>query len=137
MARKAQAAIEYLMVFGLALLLSTPFVLKAQQSIFDLKSGSDVIGLQNSLDNTASAIETVSASGEPARRTFFVEIPESVESGRIVNDSIVYTVATSAGNSQLVRTFDIDLFGEVPENPGRQEITVYMNDSGAVIELVD
>ncbi|MFB6292125.1 MAG: hypothetical protein ABEI58_01890 [Candidatus Nanohaloarchaea archaeon] len=134
---KGQAAIEYLMVFGLALLLSTPFILRAQSSIFELQSSAGVVQLQNSLEKTESAIETVSASGEPAQRTFTVDLPEAVESGVIVNNSIVYTIRTSSGKSQLIRGFETNLTGSLPQTPGRHRVTVYMKNGEANIEVVN
>ncbi len=125
------------MVFGLALLLSTPFIMKAQSSIFELRNSAGVMQLQNSLEKTDSAINTVSAAGEPAQRTFTVELPDSVESASIVNNSIVYTVRTRAGESDLIRSFETNLTGTLPQTPGRHRVTVYMEDGEANIEVVD
>ncbi len=125
------------MVFGLALLLSTPFILKAQASIMELRTGSETISLQNSLDKTSSAVRVVAASGEDARRTFFIELPGSTDSATIVNKTMVYTVSTSSGESQLLRSFEVKIFGNLPADPGRHEITVYHNGTGVVIEPVN
>lgn len=134
---KGQAAVEYLSVFGIALLLSTPFILKAQTSIMDLKDGSNAVAAESSLQDIEAAIETVSASGEPARRTFTVRMPETVESGEIINNSIVYTLGTRSGKSQMIRTFETNVTGTIPQDPGRHRLTVYMMDGEANIEVVN
>ncbi len=134
---KGQAAVEYLSVFGIALLISTPFVLKAQTSIMDLKGGSNAVAAESSLQDIKMAVETVSASGEPARRTFTVRVPDSVESGEITNNSIVYTLNARSGKSQMIRTFEANLTGTVPQDPGRHRLTVYMEDGEANLEVVN
>jgi hypothetical protein len=127
--RKAQAAIEYMMVFGIALVLSAPFIIRAQSSMMDLRMGSEMLELQNSMDKMESAVETVNAAGSPAKRTFFVEIPSFVESGEVLNgsngqDVIVYRYSTSDGVSQLSRSFDFNITGEVPTDSGRSRVSV-------------
>ncbi|MFB6193187.1 MAG: hypothetical protein ABEK00_02960 [Candidatus Nanohaloarchaea archaeon] len=123
-------------VFGIALLLSTPFIMRAQSSILDLRSGSQVVTLQNSLDNLESSVETVSAAGEPAQRTFNFEVPEIVASARVVNNSVVYTVRTRSGESQLVRGFQSNITGDLPKQPGRHCVTVYAEEEATRIGTV-
>jgi len=57
-------------VFSIALVLAAPFVLKAQSSVLDLRSDSNAVAVQNTLNNIEVAADTVSAAGEPATRTF-------------------------------------------------------------------
>lgn len=135
--RKGQAAIEYLVVFGIALALSTPFILRAQGSIMELRSGSQVVTLQNSLDRVESSVETVSAAGEPARRTFSFEVPDIVRDARVFNNSVVYTVRTRSGESQVIRSFDSNVTGEVPADVGRHRMTVYAEGGQTHLEVVE
>lgn len=134
--RKGQAAIEYLMVFGLALILSTPFIMKAQGSIADIRSGSEVIELQNSLDKIESSVKTVNAAGDPAKRTFLVSIPNNVDSAELNQNSIAYTLNTHEGNSQMVRTFEANLTGDIPRESGRHKVSVSATENGVQIEVV-
>lgn len=134
---KGQAAIEYLAVFGIALLLSTPFIVKAQQSIFELRTGSDVLALQNSLDNLETSADTVVASGKPAKRTFDFQVSDSVESANVTNNSVIYTVRTQGGESDLVRSFDFNFTGEVPEDSGRHRVSVSAVEDGAEVAVVE
>lgn len=134
---KGQAAIEYLTVFGIALLLSTPFILKAQSSIFEIRSSTGMMELQNSLDSMETVVETVSASGEPARRTIYFEVPENTVSSRIVNETVLYTVRGSGGKSTLLRSFDINITGTVPDQPGRHRVRIFAEDGKVVLEVDD
>ncbi|MDY6774122.1 MAG: hypothetical protein SVS85_02880 [Candidatus Nanohaloarchaea archaeon] len=137
MKSRGQAAIEYMTVFGIALVLSTPFILRAQSSMMELRIGTQVVSLQNSLDRVESSVETVSAAGEPAQRTFFFEVPQITRNARVVNNSIVYTVRTSSGETQLIRTFETNVVGTVPETPGRHRMTVYARNGKTHIEVLE
>jgi hypothetical protein len=133
---KGQAAIEYLMVFGIALALSTPFIVKAQSSIVDLRQGSGAVELHNSLNKMESAIKTVDASGEPAKRTFLVELPQSVESGQIKSDAIIYNVSSASGSAQMIRSYEINITGKVPQDAGNNRVSVEAKSDSVNISVV-
>lgn len=134
--RRGQAAIEYMTVFGIALLLSTPFIMRAQSSIMDLKTGSEIIEMRDSLSKIETSVQTVGAAGEPARRTFHVEIPRSVVSSRIENDTVVFTLRGPAGNSDMSRSFETNVTGTLPDTPGIHRLTVYAENGAVYIEVV-
>ncbi len=134
--RKGQAALEYLMVFGLALVLSAPFVLKAQSQIIDLRSSSNAVDMHNSLNKFESSIETVSAAGKPARRTFTVQIPDNVESAQLNSDSLIYRLQTPEGIEEISRSFETSLTGNIPSSSGRHRVSVSATDSGVKLEVV-
>lgn len=135
--RKGQAAIEYLAVFGLALALSTPFIINAQTSMMDLQTSSSALSLQNSLQKLETSINTVSASGEPAQRTFRFEVPSNVQSAQLNENSIIYTINTRSGPSDLIRTFDSPITGNVPQDAGTYSVTVYAEEDATVVEVVE
>lgn len=134
---KGQAAIEYLAVFGLALALSTPFIINAQTSMMDLQTSSSSLSLQNSLQKLETSINTVSASGEPAQRTFRFEVPSNVDSAELNPNSIIYTINTRNGQSDLIRTFDTPITGNVPQDAGTYSLTVYAEEDVTVVEVVE
>lgn len=126
--RKAQSSIEFLSVFGLAMLLAAPFVLSAQSSIVQLRTGANAATLQNSLDKLETAVTTVEASGPPAKRSFLMDIPGNIEEVYLVNDrAIVYTIQTPAGVSNVSRIFDttvVENGDALPESQGQHPISV-------------
>lgn len=139
---KGQAAMEYLMVFGIALILSTPFIMKAQGSIVELRSGSQIMELQSSLDKIESSTETVNAAGPPARRTFTVDVPAIVTGVEMANesstqDSIIYKYETAEGSSQLTRSFSINLTGNLPREQGKHRVSVTAQENAVNISVVE
>jgi hypothetical protein len=133
---KGQAAIEYMIVFGLALVLAAPFVIKAQSSVLELRSDSNAISVQNTLNNIEVAADTVSASGEPAARTFSIRLPDTVQKTWLMNKAIVVQVDTAQASSNFSRTFDYNLSGTLPDQPGRYILKTQANQSKVEIEVV-
>ena len=133
---KGQAAIEYMAVFGIGLLLAAPFVLKAQSSIMELQSDSNAVSVQNTLNNIETAADTVSASGDPATRTFPIRLPESVRKTWVLDRAIIIQIDTAQTRSNLSRTFDYNISGTLPNEPGRYVIKTRANQSKVDINVV-
>lgn len=126
--RKAQSSIEFLSVFGLAMLMAAPFVLSAQNSIVQLRTGADSATLQNSMDKLETAVTTVDSSGPPAKRSFMMDIPGNIQEVYLVdNRAIVYTVETPAGVSNVSRIFDTTIVENgdaLPDSQGQHPVSV-------------
>lgn len=125
---KGQSSVEFLLVVGIALSISTPFLLAAQQSVIDLEQTSRSVSLEQSLDKLEQAVKTVSVSGEPARRTFNMDIPDNVLKAQVVQGrGVVYTVRNGGGvfNSSRLFETNISMPEGLPEDPGRSKVSVY------------
>lgn len=133
---KGQAAIEYMIVFGLALALAAPFVIKAQSSIIDLRSDSNAVSVQNSLNDVEVAAETVNAAGEPAARSFQIRFPETVRKTWISDKAIVVQIATSDTRSNFTRTFNFNVSGDLPQESGNHILKTEANNGEVKIEVV-
>lgn len=133
---KGQAAIEYLTVFGIALLLATPFVVKAQSSIMDIQSSSSIVSMQDSLNDIDVAVRTVSAAGEPSARTFEISVPENINDTSLRRQSIIVWVNTPTGTSRLSRSFETNLTGSFPSEPGLYLLKVEAVDGEVDLEVV-
>jgi len=130
---KGQAAIEYMTVFGIALLVSTPFIIEAQNTIMDLRESTSSMALQSSLDDLEIAIDVVSASGEPAVRTFPIELPDNLNSTSIEENATIIEVNTPQGTSTHFRTFDINVSGELPDSSGNHMIRTEATSDGVEV----
>lgn len=126
--RKGQSSIEFLTVFGIAMMMAAPFILSAETSIAELNTGTDAAQLQNSLNNLEEAIQTVASQGDPAQRTVNLDLPGNVDDAYVVdNQAIVYTVNVQGQQTNLTRIFETQI--ETPEQSlpnerGRHQLTV-------------
>ncbi|MFB6204357.1 MAG: hypothetical protein ABEJ75_01795 [Candidatus Nanohaloarchaea archaeon] len=126
--RKAQSSIEFLSVVGLALMISAPFIMSAQQAVVNVQQNSRLIMMENSLDKLESGVQMVSASGEPARLTFLFRVPDNVVKATVVEDrAVVYTVRTQAGHTNLSQVFDTNVSapGGLPEQTSRLSVRAW------------
>lgn len=127
---KGQSSVEFLLIVGIALAISTPFMLSAQQSIIDIEMASEAVSLQQSMDKLEESVSTVSVSGEPARRTFLMELPDNVAKAQIVQDrAVVYTLNRSSGRTNVSRIFDTNISapGGLPEQTERIGVYAWKN----------
>lgn len=133
---KGQAAIEYMIVLGIALTVAMPFVMKAQSSVVDIRSSVSVVQTQDSLNDLDVAVRTVDSAGEPAARTIEVRLPDNIQSTKVRNNSINMILNTPSGEQQLSRTFDADLTGSLPEASGPYLVRVKAIDGEVEIGVV-
>lgn len=78
MSRKGQSAVELTMVIGMAMILASPFIVSSQSSIIEMRTASQFLELDNSLDAVETNAESLQQSSYPARRTVDFQTPSSV-----------------------------------------------------------
>lgn len=137
---KGQSSVEFLLVVGIALTISTPFLLSAQQSVLNIEETSRSVSLETSLDRLEEAVSTVSVSGEPARRTFNMDIPDNVLKAQVVQDrGVVYTVRNRGGVSNRSRLFDTNISAPegLPDGTGSSRVSVLAWNGQVNISVVE
>lgn len=76
---KGQSAVELTLVLGMAIILSSPFIISSQSTVLDLSQASQLLRLETSLDELESNSNLLSDKSFPARRLIRVSIPEDVK----------------------------------------------------------
>lgn len=133
---KGQAALEYMIVIGIALLVSAPFLTQAQSSIVEIRSSVGTIQAQDSLNDLDVAIRTVNAAGEPATRTIRARFPENMKSAQVNNNSISVVLNTDTGTRKILRTYESRLTGSLPNQGGLYFIRVKAIDGEVEVKDV-
>lgn len=123
---KGQASMEFVMVVGMALVLSSPFILEAQSSVIEVSYGSDVGEFQSSLDRLERAVQRVNSMGEPAREVVSLEMPNHIEQAYISNDrGVVFTEDRGGQQSNYTRIFEVPLNDDgLPTEEGTRDVEV-------------
>lgn len=122
--KKAQAAIEYLMVVAIALFLLSPIILVGQDSIRDTQDYSDRLQVRETLDKITEAAKLVYAQGEPARITISVLLPGSITNATIVSQTLFYSVNNTGRTNDEVAYIDFPIQGQLPQTRGRHSVLV-------------
>lgn len=133
---KGQAAIEYMTVFGMALVLAAPFVVEAQNSLVEIRSSTSMLSAQDSLNDMDVAIRTVSAAGEPAARTFEVRLPDNLNRTEVRDRSIIIVLDSPSGTVDLSRSFQVDLDGSLPDESGLYLVKTQAVNGTVNIEVI-
>jgi len=98
---KGQSSVELTLVVGMALMLSSPFIVATQSSIIDLRDASHFLDLDRSLDQVRSSALELNKSSYPARRLVEFQTPEGVKN--------VYNVDLDGGSALV---FEIKARGD-------------------------
>lgn len=133
---KGQAALEYMIVIGIALLVAAPFIAQAQSSVVEIRSSVGTIQAEDSLNDLGASIRTVEAAGEPAARTIRTRFPASLERTEVNNRRIVVVLNTDTGTRKLIRSFEANLTGSLPNEGGLYLVRTRAEDGEVNIEVV-
>ena len=119
-----QAAIEYLSIVGIALLLLTPIILVAQQHIKDLNNDTRMMLAMEAKNKIAAASDIVHAQGPPSTMTITIQLPAGLMRAIVGNQMILIEVPSAEGSSDLVSMFDYNVTGNISISAGSHKIRI-------------
>lgn len=106
---KGQASIELVGVVGIALVLATPFVVEAQDSMIDLAISSEDANFQASLNELEEAVDEVAASGEKSSRMVEIRVPGNMEKIYSQNQALIYTQVRGEQRKNFSTSFETEI----------------------------
>ena len=116
--KKGQVAIEYVMIFGFAIVIVLPFI----YYFFAYSQGpareSHISQMQLVARRIVDNAETAYALGEGTYTTFRVYIPNSISNGQIIENEVVFQVFGRKGTTDVGFLSDVNLSGEIPNSTG-------------------
>ena len=124
LSRKAQVAMEYMILVGFLVVITIPLILvyntqyrgTSQQII---ANQADQIG-QKIVDTA----ESIYYLGQPSKTTVKIYIPEQIESITIRDYEIMFKLMTSKGTDDVVKLSNVPLNGTLPSTSGMHYVTV-------------
>lgn len=111
---KAQIAVEYLIIVGVALMILLPMSLYLNQSLMGYRDDTKLSKAWNTVKKLGQNADWVHSQGPPAKVTVEIYVPEDVEEVSLDNKMILYRVRTSAGISDVFYDTVPDLNGSLP-----------------------
>jgi len=131
---KAQASVEFLLVVGVATVISLPFILEAQGSVQDVSQDNSDAIFESSFDKLERSVERVNSMGPPAGDSVTLELPDNVIGSSVVENAIVFTAETPSGNQNYSRIMDARInSASVPNEGGTKMVNVKATDNGVNI----
>lgn len=123
--RKGQAAIEYLAMVGVALLIAAPLIIQTQRTSFELKNSFSSSIAKNSLNNLEESASLVYSQGEPAKVTIDIRIPERVTQTNVSDSYLHIRRRIEKGReTDFYNTLDFNVSGSIPNSEGVHKMVV-------------
>ncbi|MCK4968627.1 MAG: hypothetical protein KAS12_06230 [Candidatus Aenigmarchaeota archaeon] len=128
-----QAAFEYLIVVGTALLLLAPIIVVGQNAVDGLKKDSDMLITRQTLNKITEASELVFAQGPPASVTLTAQIPTNINEIIFEKNMIIMKLNVYERESDIISIMDFNVTGLLPKIPGTYKINIRAIDNGVNI----
>jgi hypothetical protein len=94
MVRKAQSSMEYLIIFGIAIVMTMPLVIIYTTQTDNIRADITNAEVEKISSKIMDYAESVYYIGEPARKTLEVQFPAGITSVEIENDTITFNITT-------------------------------------------
>ena len=122
--RLAQAALEYMVVVGIALLVLTPIALEGMQSVDEFKKDMNVLKAHDALAQVADAAKIVYFQGPPSTMTIRVIYPDKIVLSNASGTEAYFRIDTGGATTDIVEFFDFNVTGNISGGAG--ERTIYI-----------
>jgi uncharacterized protein (UPF0333 family) len=122
--KKAQVAIEYVMVFGFLLLVLLPLI--GFYYTYANSSSKEITARQidQIVRKIGDGVETVYYLGYPSQTTIRVYIPQHVTNLSIQGNYIIYSIDSGSGESSSSYGLPVNMTGSLPYTEGNHIITI-------------
>jgi len=134
--KKAQVAVEYLIVVSIALMILAPLIMTSQRSVGDLNREVANLKALNALYKIKEASDIVYSQGPPSRMTIYVSFPVQTINLSSVQNLLILELGPQDMITDIVLGMDYNVTLEgVPEKGGMQKVTVKANEGYVNITL--
>jgi uncharacterized protein (UPF0333 family) len=133
--RKAQTAMEYLLIVGIALALVTPIWIYVTS--FEGRSAEQLSlsYAQVAVDRLADSADLVYSQGPPARLRLKVHVPSGIEEVNITQRTAIFRMSFGSGTTDVYAVSQSDLQGSLPAREGNYWVDVEAFDGYVNISL--
>lgn len=129
---KAQAALEYLLIMGIAMLILVPLFSIVSSYTYQSKVRMRINALRDSLQNLAESSDMVYSQGYPAKITTRFYVPEGIVFTNVTQHYFHARLQTAAGLTDLTSRTNANLTGSLPSSPGSYQVQIKMGEEGLV-----
>lgn len=120
--RKAQTALEYLIVASIALMMLIPIVIEGWNSTAQLNNNLNLQKARNVVSQISDAAKTVYFQGTPSAMTIKVDFPENIILSNISGTEIYLRMKTKDSTTDIVEFLDFNITGSISNISGTHEI---------------
>ncbi|MCD6477476.1 MAG: hypothetical protein J7K87_00545 [Candidatus Aenigmarchaeota archaeon] len=129
---KGQAAVEYMIIIGIAIAILTPLFVIIDSYTYESKQDLRTKALEDGLDSIAESANMVYFQGYPARISVTVYIPQGVILTNVTGDFIRVRLESKNGYNDVISVTDAPVNGTLPTSSGTYKVTVSATEDGWV-----
>jgi hypothetical protein len=122
MCTKAQVSIEYLIIFGIAFMMTFPLIIIYAKQITNIQADVTNAQIFRVSSKISDYAEEVYYAGEPSQRTLIISFPEGITSVTLNNTLIIFNVTTADLNYVVVKETSANLTGSIRSFSGQHVI---------------
>lgn len=115
---KAQAALEYLIMVSLALMILLPYILYSSQLLLEYQEENNLAMAKNAVAKIGQTADWVFSQGEPAKMSVEIFIPDGITSIQLLNKTIVFKIKRTSGISDVFYVSATNITGYLPTTQG-------------------
>ena len=125
---KSQVSVEYMLVMGVAALMTVPLLLIYYTYSADT---TDSVAISQSMQiarKIVDASESVYYLGKPSQTTLKFNFPDRIQSTSLSDREVVIKVKTQAGVTDIVQISAVNMSGTLPTSQGIHVLTIKADD---------
>ena len=126
---RAQVSMEFLMIIGVALLMTFPLIIIFYQQSEHINTEVSASQLDKVASEIRDAADEVYYLGSPSKKTLTVYMPEKVKSIAISANRMVFTVEAPVNDYELVKWTVPNITGSLQSYPGIHHVSVQAYDT--------
>jgi len=127
-----QAAIEYMMIISITLVIMIPLLFLVNSYMSYGKDELKIRSLEDSVDSLAEASEMVYFQGYPAKMSINFYVPENVLITNVTDKFIRVRMMTASGITDIVAFTQANLTGNLPTQAGNYKVKIVAQEDGLV-----
>ena len=125
---KSQISVEYMLIIGFAMLMTTPLLLIYYTYSSD-SSDSVATGKALQIARTiADSSESVYYLGKPSQTTLKLNFPDRISSASVSDREVVFKMKTRSGITDVVQVSAVNMSGTLPTSQGIHVLTIKADD---------
>ncbi|MBU4245985.1 MAG: hypothetical protein ABIF85_04050 [Nanoarchaeota archaeon] len=120
--RKAQSALEYLIVASIALLMLVPIIIEGWNSTAQLNNNINLQKARNTVSQISDAAKTVYFQGDSSAMTIYVTFPENIIFSNVSGNEIYLRMKTRDSTTDVVEFLEFNVMGNISNISGMHKI---------------
>ena len=121
---KAQAAVEYLIIVGVSIIILLPLVVYSNEMVINHNEETKISLAKNAVKKIGENADWVYSQGQPAKLGIQVYFPEGIDQSSISNNTVLLKMRTRGGISDVYQITTGTLNGSIPSNSGYYTVSI-------------